>query len=116
MSGLLRSRAALIVPLVLLTVAILEEVVTYKVRQHVHEVHQRAAIILALNGVAFAAAATWIGPWLQRMLANARRAGRKGAGAIGLWVFYGAAYGALYWAYLVVEQSGPGGLLPAAWR
>jgi hypothetical protein len=111
-----RSRTALIVPLVLLTVSLLEEVVTYKVRQHVRDVHLRVAVILALNGAAFAAAANWLGPWLRGLLSTARRAGREGAGAVGLWVFYGAAYGALFWAYLVVERRGPGGLLPAPWR
>jgi hypothetical protein len=116
MSWTFRSSTAFIVPLVLLTVAILEEVVTFKVRQHVRDVHHRAAIILILNGVAFAVAATWIGPGMQRLLARMRRAGSKGAGLVGLWVFYAAAYGGLYWAYLVAEQKGPGGLLPATWR
>lgn len=116
MSWPLRSRIALILPLVLITVALLEDVATYKVRQHVRDVHLRVGIILLLNGLAFAVAANWIGPWLQRWLRKARRAGEHGAGAVGLWVFYAAAYGALYWAYLVVERRGAGGLLPAPWR
>ncbi|HTM19337.1 MAG TPA: hypothetical protein VL172_02480 [Kofleriaceae bacterium] len=116
MSAWLRSRAAPILPLVLMTVALLEDVATYKVRQHVADVRVRAAVILALNGVAFGIAGGWIGPWLQRTLARVRRTGRDTAGALGLWLFYAAAYGGLYWAYLAVERHGPGALLPAHWR
>jgi len=111
-----RTRIALILPLVLITVALLEEVATYKVRQHVRHMHLRVAIILLLNGLAFAVAANWIGPWLQRWLTRARRVGHHGGGTVGLWVFYGVAYGVLYWAYFIAERRGPGGLLPTAWR
>ena len=114
-SSLLRSRTALILPLVLLTVALLEEIATYKVRQHVRDVYLRAALVLLLNGAAFAIAATWLSPWLKRALTSARRTSRE-VGAPALWIFYGIAYGALFYAYLIAETRGPGGLLPASLR
>jgi hypothetical protein len=111
-----RSRAFWIMPLVLLSVALLEEVVTYKVRQHVPQVHQRVAIIMALNAFAFVAAAGWIAPWLRDLLSSARKGSKQGAGRIGLWIFYALAYGAVFYAYLVVERHGPGSLLPPSLR
>jgi hypothetical protein len=111
-----RSRTALIVPIVLLIVTLFEDVVTYKVRQHVRDLHTRALIILVLNAFAFGIAATWVGPWLKDLFSSVRKSSRKTAGNIGIWVFYAAAYGALYYAFFIVERFGPGGLLPASLR
>ena len=82
----------------------------YKVRQHVRDVYWRAAIILVLTGVGFAFAAGYVGPWLKDMVTKARKGSRWGGGKLGIWIFYAAAYGALYYAYLVMERRGPGGL------
>jgi hypothetical protein len=116
MTSLFRPRTALIMPLVLLVVAALEDIVTYKVRQHVRDVYWRAGIILVLTGVGFAFAAGYVGPWLKDVFAKARKAGKWGGGKVGIWIFYGVAYGILYYAYLTIERRGPGGLLPAGWR
>ena len=115
-SSLLRSRTALILPMVLLTVALLEEIATFKVRQHVQDMYARAAIVVALNGVAFAAAASWLAPWLKRVLSSARTGSRRAGNKIGIWLFYALAYGGLYYAYLTAEVYGPGGLLPPMFR
>jgi hypothetical protein len=114
-SPLFGTRTALILPLVLVTVALLEEIATHRVRLLVSDLHLRAAIVMALNGVAFAIAAGWISPWIKRMLTSARARTRR-AGNIALGLFYAVAYGALYYAYVVAEAHGAGGLLPAAWR
>ena len=111
-----RGRTALIVPLVLLVVTLLEDIATYKVRQHVHDIYLRAAIILVLTGIGFALAAGYVGPWIKEVFALARKHSRTGGGKLGIWLFYAAAYGALYYAYLVIEQRGPAGLLPASLR
>ena len=108
-----RSRTVWIVPLVLLVVVVFEEIMTYKVRQHVRDVYARAAIILVLNAFAFGLAAGWLSPRLRDHLKNLRQRSDRMAGAIGLWVFYGLAYGALFYAFLVMERHGPAGLLPA---
>lgn len=112
----IRSRAFWIMPLVLLVVVLLEEVVTFKVRQRVADVHLRVAIIMALNAFAFVAAAGWIAPWLRDLLGSARKGSRATAGTLGLWIFYAAAYGAVFYAFLVLERRGPGGLLPSLLR
>jgi hypothetical protein len=112
MRSLVRSRTVLIVPLILLTVALLEDVAAYKVRRYVRDVHVRVAIVVVLQGVCFAIAAEWLGPWLKRVLASVRRTSRREGGAVGIWLFYIVAYGVLYCAYLVVETRGAGGLLP----
>jgi hypothetical protein len=111
-----RKRDALILPGVLLTVALLEEIATYKVRQRVHDVYVRTAIIVAFNGVAFTFAAEIVGPWVAQLLASARRDSHRLGGSLGLFLFYAAAYGALYYAYLVDQQHGPGWLIPLALR
>ena len=106
----------LTLPLVLLTVALFEDLVTYKVRQHVRDIHVRVAVIVALNGVLFAVAATWIVPFVRALLTKIRQSSRRGFGAFGLWTFYAVAYGAVYWAYLLAERRGPAALLPALLR
>ena len=49
-------------------------------------------------------------------MSTARKGARWGLGALGIWVFYAAAYGLLYWAYLIIERSGVAALLPVALR
>jgi hypothetical protein len=111
-----RKRDALILPAVLLTVYLLEDIATYKVRQVVHNVYLRTLIVVISIGVAFAVAAEWVTPWLVRFLTQARRDSRHHGGTLGLVVFYGVAYGALYYAFLVDQRYGPGWLLPLALR
>ncbi len=111
-----RKRDFLILPGVLLTVALLEEMATYKVRQRVHDVYWRTAIIVAFNGLAFTVAAELVGPWISQFLASARRDSHRLGGSLGLFIFYLVAYGALYYAYLIDQQHGPGWLLPYAFR
>ncbi|HVK77891.1 MAG TPA: hypothetical protein VM734_31510 [Kofleriaceae bacterium] len=103
-------------PLVVLMVLLLEDVVTYKVRQRVSDVYLRVAIIMALNAFAFTAAAGWLAPWLRDVLSSARKGSRQTAGHAGLWLFYAVAYGALFYAFLVIERHGLAALLPAAVR
>jgi hypothetical protein len=105
-------RTFLILPAVLLTVSLVEDVLAYKVRQHVPDRYLRTAIFVALYGAGFAVAAQWVTPLLQRAFTTARHSSRREGGALGLWIFYGAAYGALYYAYLIVDSKGPAGLLP----
>jgi hypothetical protein len=111
-----RKRDALILPAVLLTVWLLEDIATYKLRQAVHDVYLRTLIIVISNGVAFAVAAEWVTPWFVRFLTQARRDSQRRGGTLGLVIFYGVAYGALYFAFLVDQRHGPGWLLPLALR
>jgi hypothetical protein len=111
-----RKQDALILPAVLLTVSLFEDVATYKVRQVVHNVHVQTLIIFAFNGIAFAVAAEWVSPWIAGFLAHARRDSKRRGGTLGLFVFYVLAYGALYFAYFVDQKHGPGWLLPLALR
>jgi hypothetical protein len=114
--SILRKRTILVLPAVLLTINLIEYVATYKARQRVHDVHVRVAISLLLYGLAFAVGAEWVTPWLQRVLTATRRDSRRHAGTMGLFLFYVVVYGALYFAYYVVERRGPAALLPAALR
>ncbi len=110
------SRAAFIVPLVLLIVALLEDLATYKIRQLVRSPEVRTVIVVLLNGIMFTAAAEWVGPWIKVILTRARSRSRQHGGTVGPWIFYAAAYGAVYYAYLVVEVRGPGALLRGSFR
>lgn len=111
-----RGRTALIVPLVLLVVSLLEDVAMYKLRQHVSDLYVRTALILVLTGAGFALAANYIGPWIKALFTRARMGSRWGAGRLGIWLFYAIAYGALFYAYLIVERHGPAALLPPSLR
>lgn len=111
-----RKRTVLVLPAVLLTVNLLEYVAAYKARQHVRDVHLRVAMSLVLIGVAFAASAEWISPWLARILTETRRGTHRHAGTVGLLLFYAVVYGALYYAYFLVDRRGPAALLPASLR
>jgi hypothetical protein len=111
-----RSRTLLIVPIVLLVFTLFEDILTYKVRQHVHNLYARAAVILVLNAFVFGFAAGWLSPRLRALLQTLRTGTRRTAGTIGLWTFYALAYGALYYAFLIVERHGTAGLLPASMR
>ncbi|MGH7437530.1 MAG: hypothetical protein ACRENE_17780 [Polyangiaceae bacterium] len=109
-------RAALVLPAVLLSVNLLETVAVYKLRQHIRDVHVRSAFALLLYGAAFAIAAAWLSPWLQRALTASRSNSRRRAGTVGVLMFYAVAYGGLYYGYLRLETHGAAGLLPHAWR
>ncbi len=97
----------------MLTVALLEDVTMYKLAHHIHSARVRTLLDLALFGVAFAFGADLLTPSIVRILAAVRRHGRREAGSVGLAIFYAAAYGSLYWAYLIRETRGVGALLPA---
>jgi len=105
-----------ILPAVLLCVGFLQDVVAYKARKLVPEVHERVALLVALYGVAFVIGAEWISPWIERAFVLARREGRRQCGNVGLALFYAASYGAVYYEYLLEERGGPAALLPARWR
>ncbi len=111
-----RSRTVWIVPIVLLVFVLLQEIVTYKVRQHFRDVHVRVAIILGLNAFGFGFAAGWLTPRLRDLLKGARTHSNRLAGKIGLAAFYALAYGALYYAFLILETRGAAGLIPASFR
>lgn len=105
-----------VLPAVLLSVGFLQDVIAYKVRHYVHDVYARVAILVFAYGVAFVVGAEWVSPWIERAFVMARREGKRQWGSLGLALFYGLAYGALYWAYLIEERGGPGALLPSTWR
>jgi hypothetical protein len=115
-SSFLRKRTLLVLPAVLLTINLLQDMASCKNRQHVLDVHTRVAITLALVGAAYAVAGDWLSPWLERALTTTRQGSLRHAGTVGLFLFYVVAYGGLYYAYLVDETRGPGALLPARLR
>lgn len=102
----LASRSFLVMPLVLLTVAFLEEVGWAELRPHLHPTSTRVVVRLVLEGAAFGLAANRLEPWIRRMLVSARSRSRKQIGALGPWVFFVVAYGALFAGYYVLEKKG----------
>src|SRR5438105_13672471 len=111
-----RWRISLIVPLILLVVALLETIVMYKVRQHVHDVFWRTVIVVVLTGLGFTIAVEWIAPGLAKILRKLRYESASGGGQVGLWIFYGLMYGVVFSTFYIVETYGPAGLLPASLR
>jgi uncharacterized membrane protein len=110
-----RRQTTLIIPLVLCVVAILQDIAMYKMRQHIHNVYQRAGLVLLLNGVLFGIAAAFVAPRLRKLFERLGKESRS-VGELGLWIFYAAAYGLLFYVYLVIEKYGIATLLPKSMR
>jgi hypothetical protein len=111
-----RLSTLLTAPLVLLTVALAEDLIRYKLAQRVPNIYTRTALTLVLLGAAFAVASEWVSPLVRRIYVSARVTSKQGGGALGPVLFFAFAYGLLYWAYLTLERGGPSALLPLAWR
>lgn len=111
-----RSRSALLMPLVLIVVVLLEELAAFYLRRHVADPRVRTGALLACYGLGFAFAADVVVPWLRRTLGRARATTRRRGGDLGLVLFYLAAYGALYVAFFLAETRGIQVLLPGALR
>lgn len=111
-----RLQKALVLPLVLLVVVLLESIASYEVTRRVGSRPLRVAILMLLYGVGFAVAAEWITPWLKGVVVASRRTTQRQGGAAGAWMFFIAAYGLLYWAFYLLETRGASALLPAALR
>ena len=112
MSGaVFRKRTMFVLPAVLLTVSLLEDVVSHLAREHVRNLYWRVALTLVLKGAAFAIAGHFVSPWIERTLVVTRRGTFRHAGPVGLLLFYVAAYALLYWFFLVLETKGAGGLI-----
>lgn len=111
-----RSRNALLMPLVLILVVLLEELAAVYLRQRVSDPRLRIGLLLACYGFGFAFAADVVVPRLRRTLGRAQSSTRRRGGDIGVVLFYLAAYGALYYAFFIAETRGFHSLLPAALR
>ena len=111
-----RLQKALVLPLVLLVVVLLETIAAYEVTRLVANRHARVAILMIMYGVGFAVAAGWITPWLKNLVVASRRTSHRQGGAAGVWLFFVAAYGLLYYAFYLLETRGAAALLPAALR
>jgi hypothetical protein len=94
---------ALILPLVLLVMVLLEEIATVEARARIASLPLRVAVLMALYGAGFAFAAGTVAPWLKKALVSARREARP---VLGPWGFYLVAYGALYAAFYAWERWG----------
>ncbi len=108
------SRTILILPLVLSTVALFEQVATYVVRLRVHGAKERAIMHLVLDGVAFSIAAAWISPWLVRVVKSLSGQSERQVGLLGPLALYALAYGVVLYAYFILETRGARGLVPDA--
>ena len=111
-----RMQKALVLPLVLLLVVLIESMATYWVTRRVTNQHARVAILMVLYGVGFSLAAGWITPWLKRVVVASRKTSHRQGGAAGAWLFFAAAYGLLYWAFYLLQTRGAAALMPAALR
>lgn len=111
-----RVHAFALLPLVLTVVVVLEELAIYKVREILPDPYVRAAVILAMFGVGFALAAGQLIPWMSQLLRAVHRSSAREGGVVGLLLFYGLAYAALYYALLIMETRGVQFLLPPNWR
>lgn len=111
-----RLQKALVLPLVLLVVVLLESIAAYEVTRRVASPHARVAILMILYGAGFSVAAGWITPWLKRVVIASRRTSHRQGGAAGAWIFFAAAYALLYWAFYLLQTRGAAALLPGALR
>lgn len=102
-----RVRTALILPLVLLTVSLLEEIGWAYLRSEIRSVFLRVLVRIVLVGSAFSIAAEYVEPALRGVFTGAHAMSRRGIGArVGPWSFFAIAYGMLFVAYYVLETRG----------
>jgi hypothetical protein len=111
-----RIQKALVLPLVLLLVVLLESIASYEVARHVTTRPLRVAILMLLYGVGFAVAGEWVTPWLKRVVVASRRTSHRQGGSAGAWVFFAAAYALLFYAFYLLDARGASALLPAPLR
>lgn len=111
-----RLQKALVLPLVVLLVVLLEAIAPYEVTRTVANRHLRVAIMMVLYGVGFSVAAGWITPRLKGLVAASRRTSHRQGGSPGVWLFFAAAYGVMYYAFYLLDTRGAAALLPAALR
>lgn len=107
-----RVHTILLLPLVLLTVNLFEEVGWAVMRTHVSPASWRVALRVVLEGAVFAIAAKELEPFLRGLFGDARSGVKRKVGSLGPVLFYGAAYAAVYAAYFVLETRGPRALVP----
>ena len=100
--NLARSQA-LILPLVLLVMVLLEDIAAAEMRDRFASLPLRVALLMVLYGAGFSFAAGVVTPWLKKALVGARRDARP---VLGTWGFYLMAYGALYAAFYAWERWG----------
>lgn len=105
----------LVLPLVLLVIILVEEIAEYQMRIHVSDVHLRTLAVMLLYGPGFAFLASKLSPLIKKLLLRVRQSSRRGAGTLGVWTFFFATYGLLFYAYLQLETQGPTGLMPPSW-
>jgi len=94
---------ALLLPLVLLVMVLLEDIVAVEVRARVASLPVRVAVLMTLYGAGFSFAAGAAVPWFKRALVGARRDARP---VLGRWGFYLVAYGLVYAAFYAWEVGG----------
>ncbi len=111
-----RIQKALVLPLVLLVVVLLESIASFEVSRHVANRPLRVGILMLLYGVGFAVAGEWITPWLRNVVVASRRTSHRQGGTAGAWLFFLVAYGLLFYAFYLLELRGASALLPAALR
>lgn len=109
-----RLQRALVLPLVVLLVVLLEAVAAFEVSRSVHSLHLRVAILMILYGAGFSIAAGWVTPWLKNLVSATRRTTHRTGGRAGTWLFFAVAYGLLYYAFYLLETRGTAALLPSA--
>jgi len=108
-----RASSALLLPLVLLTVSLVEEISWAYLRAEIRSIGVRVVLRLVLVGGAFSFAAEFVAPWIRGFFTTARSATKRGlGGTAGPWPFYAVAYAALFVAYYVVETRGVRVFLP----
>lgn len=109
-------RTLLVAPAALLTFTLIEDAFVYKLRQWIDNVHLRVFVMMLCIAVAFAVVSDVVVPKIRELLRSIHRTTRRGGGSLGVLLFYGSLFAALYWAFLTVETRGMRNLLPASMR
>ena len=80
------------------------------------DIYLRTGIILVLTGSGSRSPPASSARGSRTRSPRRAKGSKWGGGKLGIWLFYGAAYGAIYYAYLVIERRGPAALLPPSLR
>lgn len=111
-TGAVTRSHTLIVPLVSLSIVLLEGVVEYHLRLHITDVRLRTLAIMLCYALGFSLGGSWIYPRLKVFIVRLRSTSRRGQGRLGVFAFFLACYGALYYGFFLLETRGPLALWP----
>jgi len=113
-------RTFLILPICLLILNAIEEVIIYKLqslyKQNLLDKFTLTGILVLMFAAGFSIVGNSLAPRAKKALEKGHKSSKKNAGIIGISIFYGALFTAIFVTYYVIYVLGPEFMLPKEFR